>query len=195
MKKIYLIFIIILILSFLLSIFPYSYANDELVYVDNNDIDTRYHRITCSHISPNSYHSITVEEAFNIGYRRCSDCSPPMSDFEYNERMKTAKEIINSINPQSNTYQISDRLENIINDVNGNVNSTESAPKKYVYVTDIDRGYAPCKICNPYELASAEIAEEKAEKRETTTKIIILISICVLILVVYIIFNEKRYKR
>lgn len=109
MKKIYL----ICIMLFLLFFSSYSYANDELVYVDNNGIDTKYHRITCNHIFPNGYHAISVEEAFNIGYRSCPDCSPPMSDVEYNERRKRAEEIVRSINP-----------------------TTETAPKKYVYVTE-----------------------------------------------------------
>ena len=139
-----------------------------------------------------------------------------MSDVEYNERMEHAKELSNSVSNQD--YEYSDKLMNILKEQNAI--ATESAPKKYVYVTEngakyheygcstikstphklelttaIDRGYAPCKVCNPYDFASAEIAEEKAEKKEITTKVIIIISICVLLLVVYIVFNEKRYKR
>lgn len=200
MKKIYLIFIILFLL-FLLLICSYSYANDELVYVDNNDIDTKYHRITCNHIFPNGYHSISVEEAFNIGYRRCPDCSPPMADVEYNERMEHAKEISNSVSKYSSSTSNSSSSEKTVyvgeNDSKYHLygcDELKGDPHKTTLSTAVDKGYAPCKVCNPYELASAEIAEEKAEKKEITTKIIIIIGICVLLLVAYVIFNEKRYK-
>lgn len=71
----------------------------------------------------------------------------------------------------------------------------KSTPHKIELTTAIDKGYTPCKVCNPYDFASAEIAEEKAQEREKTTKVVIIISICVLLLVAYIIFNERRYRK
>lgn len=188
--------IMFILLFFLLFITLHSYANDELVYIDNNEIDTKYHRITCSNIFSNDYHSISVEEAFNMGYRRCLDCFPPMSDVEYNTRLEEAKRLINSINTQSNTY--SEKYVYVTESGSKyheyGCNTIKSTPHKMELETAINKGYAPCKVCNPYGFANAEIAEEKSEQRKITTRIVIIISICILLLVVYIIFNDRKYK-
>ena len=94
------------VIIFVLIIFIYipTFANDELVYVDINNIDTKYHRVTCNHIFPNGYKTIKVEDAFNTGYRRCADCNPPMSDVEYNERLKHAQELRNTIPTSTTSY-------------------------------------------------------------------------------------------
>lgn len=198
----------ILIVLFLFFLTPYSYANNDLVYVDNNDIDTKYHRLTCNHIFPNGYHSISVEEAFNIGYRRCPDCSPPMSDIEYNERLEHVKELRNSVGFVTS------------NDLKQNTNSTSttnSNEEDVVYVTSkgshyhlancgyldnssqvhkvslrtaINKGYVPCKVCNPYGMAGV-IEDESTDN----TWIIVVFCIVILLLILYILFNEFKYKR
>lgn len=105
MKKAILI-VFILLFIFLINSTVFA-TNETLVYVDKEKIDSKYHRLTCNSIVPYNYETITVEEAFNKGYRRCPICSPPLSDKEYNLKHEEADEIINSINPPSNKRRVS----------------------------------------------------------------------------------------
>ena len=117
---------------------------------------------------------------------------------EYKQREEQAKNLISSVNPSTTNESVPTKYVYVTKDGSKyhlyGCDEINSTPHKLELVTAINRGYAPCKVCNPYDLASAEIAEEKAEKKEITTKIIIIIGICVLLLVAYVIFNEKRYK-
>lgn len=199
--------ILFFLILFYMFINFYSYANDELVYVDNNNIDTKYHRITCDHIFPNGYHTITVEEAFNIGYRRCSDCSPPMSDVEYNERLEHAKELTASISSSSskNTSSVSTTSnEETDEDVvyvtsNGSRYHLESCSyldnsskvHKVKLRTAISKGYVPCKVCNPYGMAETE----ENQNSNNNNWLVVILCIALALLVFYIIFNELKYKR
>ena len=196
-KKIFIFFIIL----FLFFIYSYSYANDELVYVDNNNIDTKYHRITCNHIFPNGYHSITVEEAFDIGYRRCPDCSPSISDTEKQIREKEFQEIVESVSASSNTsststitssdedvvYVTSKGSKYHLKDCSYLDNSSQV--HKVMLKTAISKGYVACKVCNPYGMA------ETTEEKSSNNLIIIIISIALILLIIYIILNERRYKK
>ena len=98
MKDISIIFILFIIGLIIFNSQILAY-NTTLVYIDKENIDSKYHRQTCNHILPNRYRSIIVEEAFEIGYRGCPDCSPPLSDKEYEERYKAVQELTQSINP------------------------------------------------------------------------------------------------
>lgn len=196
-KKIFMFFIVL----FLFFIYSYSYANDELVYVDNNNIDTKYHRITCNHIFPNGYHSITVEEAFDIGYRRCPDCSPSISDTEKQIREKEFQEIVESVSASSNTsststitssdedvvYVTSKGSKYHLKDCSYLDNSSQV--HKVMLKTAIDQGYVACKVCNPYGMA------ETTEEKSNNNLVIIIISIALIVLIIYIILNERRYKK
>lgn len=91
--------VIVFILMFIILINVKVFANNATVYIDKENIDTKYHSIICDLITPNRYKAISVEDAFDSGYRRCPSCSPAMSDTEYNERYKHAQELTKSINP------------------------------------------------------------------------------------------------
>ena len=52
-------FLVILFLLLIVFNYTISLSNDTLVYIDDNGIDTKYHRLNCSFI-PKNYHSITV---------------------------------------------------------------------------------------------------------------------------------------
>ena len=162
MKKI----ILLTIFIFLLFI-PVVKANNTLVYIDTKNIDSKYHRLTCSFIEPNRYTSITVEDAFNKGYRKCPICEPTISDTEqklqdqeYQERSQKAKEIINNIsksNSETNT-SIDDRTVYITKTDSKyhayGCDLLKNTPSKTTVETAKNKGYAPCKVCDPYGLAT-----------------------------------------
>ena len=154
--------IIILIITIILLFIPTVTANDTLVYIDKNNIDTKYHRLTCNHIVPDGYVSITVEEAFNKGYRSCPDCSPVISDAERELKEKEAEEIINLINnniSNNNTSNDTDDRTVYITKTGSKFHAygcdyLNSTPYKTTITTAMDKGYSPCKVCNPYGLAT-----------------------------------------
>lgn len=182
----------------LLNIPINSFSNDELVYIDKNNIDVKYHRITCRHVFFNGYKTISVEEAFIQGYRACSECSPPQADIERNEREKHAKEIIEEVakNNEKTDYNY------IANSDNRSVLITENASKFHISGCDYlngtpnkitvtqaqYKGYSPCKDCNPYGLAS-----ETSKKIENSNFLAIILIVGIICLTTYIILNEKRY--
>ncbi|MCI5588864.1 MAG: hypothetical protein MR384_13435 [Lachnospiraceae bacterium] len=155
MKQIISIIFVLLIFS----IKTVSLANDTLVYVDDKDIDTKYHSQTCHNISK-EYHTISVEEAFEKGYKACSDCLPPISDKEYNLRQEEAKKIINSVSSNSNNEAINNNDKRIVYVTStGSVyhlsgcSKLDSTPHSLTLTEATNKGYAPCKKCNPYNLA------------------------------------------
>lgn len=155
MKQIISIIFILLIFS----IETVSLANDTLVYVDDKDIDTKYHSQTCHNVSK-EYHTISVEEAFEKGYKACSDCLPPISDKEYNLRQEEAKKIINSVSSNSNNETINntDRRMVYITSTGSTYHipgcsKLDSTPHSLTITEATNKGYAPCRKCNPYNLA------------------------------------------
>lgn len=140
-----------------------SIASDtELVYIDKEGIDVKYHEIDCDNIKPNRYYTITVKEAFDKGYRQCPVCNPPMPTEIYEKRKEELNAIIQSINPTT------------INSTN-NSNSSSAEETKTVYITKNSsayhlagcthmngqphpislsqaqsRGYGACEYCKPY---------------------------------------------
>lgn len=192
---------IILTLMAILSLaFSVCQANDTLVYVDNNDIDTKYHRITCSHIFPNGYHAISVEEAFNVGYRRCSDCSPPMSNVEYNERAETAKEIMAQVsNSTNNSYSKTTTSDTRTVYITKTGSKYHLKGCKYLndtsYITTVtsaeQKGYMPCTLCNPYSLAGSNIETEK--NFDNSNVFIIILCMSILAIITYFIIDEALY--
>ena len=157
MKQIISIIFILLIFS----IETVSLANDTLVYVDDKDIDTKYHSQTCHNVSK-EYHTISVEEAFEKGYKACSDCLPPISDKEYNLRQEEAKKIINSVSSNSNNETINntDRRMVYVTSTGSTYHipgcsKLDSTPHALSISEARNKGYAPCKKCNPYNLADS----------------------------------------
>ena len=155
MKQIISIIFVLLIFS----IKTVSLANDTLVYVDDKDIDTKYHSQTCHNISK-EYHTISVEEAFEKGYKACSDCLPPISDKEYNLRQEEAKKIINSVSSNSNNETINntDRRMVYVTSTGSTYHipgcsKLDSTPHSLTITEATNKGYAPCRKCNPYNLA------------------------------------------
>lgn len=155
MKQIISIIFILLIFS----IETVSLANDTLVYVDDKDIDTKYHSQTCHNVSK-EYHTISVEEAFEKGYKACSDCLPPISDKEYNLRQEEAKKIINSVSSNSNNETINntDRRMVYVTSTGSTYHipgcsKLDSTPHSLTITEATNKGYAPCRKCNPYNLA------------------------------------------
>ena len=158
--------IIILIITNLIFIPSIAIANDTLVYIDKNNIDTKYHRLTCSFIEPNRYTSISVEDAFNKGYRSCSICNPPVSDTEkklkdeeYQERLEKAKQLANEHIASSSSTSTSDTRTVYITKTDSKYHAygcdaLKNTPSKTTVETAKNRGYAPCKICDPYGLAT-----------------------------------------
>ncbi len=181
------------------------FANDTLVYVDRHDIDTRYHRLTCSFI-PKEYQAISVETAFAEGFRSCPICEPPISnaeqklkDEEYQERLAQAKNIINSVStPTTNTSTTydsnSDDRTVYITRTGAKYHMSgcdylDNTPYKLTIAEAESKGYAPCKVCNPYGLAP-----EKEESNSSNIFIFILV-IALTVFIIYIIFNEIKYKK
>lgn len=117
---------------------------------------------------------------------------------EYKQRENEAMNIINSINPSTTNEIVPTKYVYVTS--NGSkyhlygCDEINSTPHKIELVTAINKGYAPCKICNPYDLASAEIIEEQTEM-QNNSKFIIFIIIILLFLITYIVFNEIRYKK
>lgn len=188
--KICFLFIILIFIS------SFVYANDTLVYIDKNNIDTKYHRVTCSHISPNNYQTISVEDAFNKGYRRCPDCSPPLSDKEKNEREKEFDEMFGNMNPTyTNNISTADNRYVYVTNSGSKFHSPgcddlDSTPHKLTVEQAQEKGYAPCKVCNPYGLAGNT---EKTTKKNINIPFFLVLGILI-ILIIYIIVNEKKYK-
>ena len=158
----------IVILFLLLMTFNYtiSLSNDTLVYIDDNGIDTKYHRLNCSFI-PKNYHSITVEKAFNQGYRKCPICEPVESDSEkkieeeeYTERYEKAKEIINNVSSSTSitSNDTDTRIVYVISTGSkyhlAGCDKLDSTPHSLTVTQANSKGYAPCKKCNPYNLAN-----------------------------------------
>lgn len=191
MKKYMMICFLFIILIFISS---FVYADDTLVYIDKNNIDTKYHRVTCSHISPNNYQTISVEDAFNKGYRRCPDCSPPLSDTEKTEREKEFDEMFGNMNPTyTNNISTADNRYVYVTNRGSKFHSPgcddlDSTPHKMTLAQAQDKGYSPCKKCNPYGLAGNE-------KNSSNSFLFIGISFIFIVLVIYIIINEKRYEK
>ena len=202
-------FILFIIMFFIFFIYSYSYANDELVYVDSHNIDTRYHRLTCSFI-PKEYYSISVEQAFNEGFRSCPICEPPISDTEqelkdkeYQERLQRARELTNSIsalnaNTTSTTSIANSNDEDVVYVTSKGSRyhlkdcgylDNSSKVHKLMLRTAISKGYVACKVCNPYGMA------ETTEEKSNNNLVIIIIFIILIILVIYIILNERKYKK
>lgn len=200
---------VIFIISFiiLLSINSVSLSNNTQVYIDSHGIDTKYHRLTCSFI-PKEYYSISVEQAFNEGFRSCPICEPPISDTEqelkdkeYQERLQEAQEIVNSVASSSSTsststitssdedvvYVTSKGSKYHLKDCSYLDNSSQV--HKVMLKTAIDQGYVACKVCNPYGMA------ETTEEKSNNNLVIIIISIALIVLIIYIILNERRYKK
>lgn len=162
-------------LIFIAIFYPISLANDTLVYVDSNNIDTKYHRLTCDFI-PKNYRAISVETAFTEGFRKCSVCNPTISDTEkklkdeeYQERLNRAKEISNSVvvsnytantnsNDEEAVYVTSNGSKYHLKDCISLKNSSQV--HKVMLRTAISKGYIPCKTCNPYELADTFYQED-----------------------------------
>ncbi len=186
-QKIFILFIIFLSTAII------TFANDELVYIDKDNVDSKYHSVTCSYIQPNRYTTIPVETAFAQGYRRCPICPAPLSDTEYQERLKEAEAIIEGSNPSITTSNEDNRTVYITKtDVKyhkAGCDTMKSTPSKITVSQADSRGYAPCKVCNPYGLAGT------VEKEiNDTNGVLILICIVLGILVIYLIINDKRHK-
>lgn len=167
MKKIIekiIITLIIFITFILISIVSFA-TNNTTVYIDNNGIDKKYHRLNCSFI-PKNYTAISVEKAFEEGYRRCPICEPVESDTEkkleedeYKERYEEAKEIINNVS--SSTITTSNDTDTRIVYVTSTgskyhlagCDKLDSTPHSLTVTQANSKGYAPCKKCNSYNLA------------------------------------------
>lgn len=185
-----------ILISFILLVnfFVPVFANDELVYIDKSNIDTKYHRITCDHIYPDGYTAISVEEAFCQGYRRCTDCSPALSDVEKSEKEKRANEIIESINP-SNVPIDTDNKKVYVTETGSKYhiagcNKLDNEPHALSLDSATSKGYAPCKNCNPYGLADTFYA-----KKANNSTIIVILMGAILLLIAYIIINEVKYRK
>lgn len=182
MKQIISIIFVLLIFS----IKTVSLANDTLVYVDDKDIDTKYHSQICHNVSK-EYHTISVEEAFEKGYKACSDCLPPISDKEYNLRQEEAKKIINSVSSNSNNETINntDRRMVYVTSTGSTYHipgcsKLDSTPHSLTITEATNKGYAPCRKCNPYNLAE--------DFYKDTFNSYILLGIIPLIFIVFILF-------
>jgi len=201
MKKIY---VGIMFFIFILFIHIPIFANNELVYIDKENIDTKYHRVTCSEIRPNRYISIPVESAFAQGYRKCSLCEPALSDIEqaekdkeFNERLQHARELTESIMPTSNETSISTSNDNrtVYVTTNGakfhsaGCDEMKSTPHSITVANAQNRGYAPCKVCNPYGLAGTTTSENKSN---LTNPLVYIIIGLLIVLILYIIFNDNK---
>lgn len=185
MKQIISIIFILLIFS----IETVSLANDTLVYVDDKDIDTKYHSQTCHNVSK-EYHTISVEEAFEKGYKACSDCLPPISDKEYNLRQEEAKKIINSVSSNSNNETINntDRRMVYVTSTGSTYHipgcsKLDSTPHSLTITEATNKGYAPCRKCNPYNLAE--------DFYKDTFNSYILLGIIPLIFIIFILLLMK----
>lgn len=185
MKQIISIIFILLIFS----IETVSLANDTLVYVDGKDIDTKYHSQTCHNVSK-EYHTISVEEAFEKGYKACSDCLPPISDKEYNLRQEEAKKIINSVSSNSNNETINntDRRMVYVTSTGSTYHipgcsKLDSTPHSLTITEATNKGYAPCRKCNPYNLAE--------DFYKDTFNSYILLGIIPLIFIIFILLLMK----
>lgn len=164
-KNIEKIIIILIIFITFISISIVSLAtNSTTVYIDSSGIDRRYHRLNCSFI-PKDYKAISVEEAFEEGYRKCPICEPIESDLEkkleeeYNERYEEAKEIINNITSSTTTTSSNTDTRVVYVTSTGSTyhlagcNKLDSTPHSLTVTEANSKGYAPCKKCNPYNLA------------------------------------------
>lgn len=197
--------ILSIILLFLLSINSNVFSNNTQVYVDSHNIDTKYHRLTCSFI-PKEYYSISVENAFNEGFRRCPICEPPISDTEqklkdeeYQERLQKAKEITNSITASttSTTTNSASNDEDVVYVTSKGSKyhlkdcsyiDDSSQVHKIMLRTAISKGYVPCKACNPYGMA-------ETVNKVNYSYLIYIFAIIITILIIYLIFNEINYKK
>lgn len=189
--------IILLIILMLIFVPTIVLANNELVYIDKENIDSKYHSVTCSCIQPNRYTTMPVETAFAQGYRKCPICSAPLSDFERQEKEREFKEIVKSSSNQSlNNMQTNSDNRTVYITKTGvkyhkaGCDTMKSTPYKITVSQADSRGYAPCKVCNPYGLAGTV-----EENQNNTNSVLILICIILGILVVYLIINDKRHKK
>lgn len=203
MKKLYVSVIFLIVLFIDLPI----YANNELVYIDKENIDTKYHRVACSEIKPNRYTSIPVESAFAQGYRRCSLCEPALSDVEqaekdkeFNERLQHARELTESIMPTSNETSLSTSNDNRTVYIakegakfhSAGCDEMKSTPHSLTVANAQSRGYAPCKVCNPYGLAVTSKIQEKSNNSNT---IVYIICTILLMLVIFFVYNDIKNKK
>ena len=81
----------------------------------------------------------------------------------------------------------------------GSMYHTESCPETTIHESHklklkdaINKGYLPCKICNPYNMYKNN---EEPEKDNSSKTWIYFFSSTVSILLVYIFINERRYRR
>mgnify|MGYP002557345597 CR=1 FL=1 len=172
-----------------------SIANDnQLVYIDKEGIDVKYHEVDCNNIKPNRYYTITVKEAYDIGYRPCSECVPPIPSEIYEKRKEELDEIIQSINPTTNSTN--------------NSNDSSKRETKTVYITKNSsvyhlagcthmngtphattleqaqsRGYGACEYCNPY-----------VEKTDNKMIAVYSIIITIIVVTVILVLIENRRK-
>lgn len=116
---------------------------------------------------------------------------------EYEKRLQEAEEIINSVNP-TNTSTIydanSDNRTVYVTTNNSKYHVSgcdylDSAPHSLTVTEAESKGYAPCKVCNPYGLVINE------EENDSNNKIIFILVTALIVLIIYIIFNEKKYKK
>lgn len=192
----------LVILFLLLIVFNYtiSLSNDTLVYIDDNGIDTKYHRLNCSFI-PKNYHSITVEKAFNQGYRKCPICEPVESDLEkkleeeeYAERYEEAKEIINNVSSSITTTPDDTDTRIVYVTSAGSkyhlagCNKLDSTPHSLTVTQANNKGYSPCKKCNPYNLVDTFYEDTF----NSNIFIFIIFSMFIVVIIISICFKSKK---
>lgn len=97
---------ICVILLFSVFTFPVSAENgDTIVYI--TDSGSKYHSYGCQYLS-RSQDSITLEEAFELGYSPCSKCNPPIYDSN-SETTSIVRE--NNLNKTSSEAEITSTTE------------------------------------------------------------------------------------
>lgn len=119
---------------------------------------------------------------------------------EYIQREQEAKNIINSINPTTDNNSSSNTTQYVYIEEDKplyhSYGCTEitGTPHKVDLETAISQGYYACTKCIAYRSTNtnSDIQEDTPDNFYIGFGIII---ICFIILITYIIFNEKRYKK
>ena len=127
--------VLVVLLSLLLSLTALAYNGDTIVYITESG--TKYHSYGCSYLAKSCY-EITLEEAANSGYDRCSRCNPPIPDFEVQGTPKPERDSSSSSSTRSSTDSstkkaaVDDSSEKPIE-----ATGTKTAPKKTFWETPV----------------------------------------------------------